>query len=596
MDMLNYETQKWLYLYIQWTDPNWWIVTSILVLFMSAIGMTPFHVSYASTWTETILINIRRALAYSSFIWVILIPIFVLAFYRYPNADIWQSQKILLVHYFSTMFPSLLLPIVAIILGLLFRAAYFRLFIRGVSGGLRKLRARQTHDHQSDVKKEIKRLQSKDFNPIKYYKPKKIFLGLNQKNKPVYMPAESFFSQHLEILGPTGFGKGTVAGVLIEQCILEGNTTFVIDPKGDEYMPQIMAQAAKRAGRKFIYLDLSTGQNGRWAPFSGGTLRQQRSRLLYIYSMEEKGEQADYYRRQERALLDEILEKGRGRIGGLLEQIRALPKADKERMTGIESGLEEWSKIDSLNPRPGRGFSIEKSLLDDAVVYVHASMTDRLVKDASKVFIMELFQEAERLFGARQSRISLFVDEVRFLVSDQLVNALATTRAWNMNVMLAYQSLGDLQNLDDKRLSAYSIDKAIHTNCQSKIIYGGLDYDTAEWASKLAGEQQLQVAKLERTDIEQFGTETWGKSRFLQDTSAPYLHPNILLTSPKRVAIFLSPGELAQVIFTAWVPIKKNSEFKQYSRPPAQLIEPKNTETSEEKNNSPNIISDIASI
>lgn len=596
--MVNYQIQKWMYLYIEWSDPNWWAVTSFLILIMAIIGMTPFHVSYASTWVETILINVRRTLAYSSFIWIILLPVFVLAFYRAPDADIWGSQLILLKHFVSTMFPSLLLPIVAYILGLLIRATYYRVLIRKLSSGFRTIRARQQHDSQSDVKREIKNLQSKDYVPKKYYKKEKIFLGLNQKNKPVYLPKETFFTQHMEILGPTGFGKGTIAGVLVEQCILSGNTTFVIDPKGDEFMPQIMAQAAQRVGRKFIYLDLNNGHNGRWAPFSGGTIRQQRSRLLYIYSMEEKGEQADYYRRQERALLDGILEQGRGRIGGLLEQIRALPKSEKEKITGIESGLEEWSKIESLNPRQGRGFSIEKSLLDGAVVYIHGSMTDRLVKDASKVFIMELFQEAERLFGARQSRISLFVDEVRFLVSDQLVNALATTRAWNMNVMLAYQSLGDLQNLDDKRLSAYSIDKAIHTNCQMKIIYGGLDYDTAEWASKLAGEQQLQVAKLERADIDQFGTETWGKSRFLQDTSAPYLHPNILLTSPKRVAVFLSPGELAKVIFTAWVPIK-SKKVEKYSRPPTNLSntgQEKETTGTNEKDDNTNIIRDLSRI
>ena len=96
--------------------------------------------------------------------------------------------------------------------------------------------------------------------------------------------------------------------------------------------------------------------------------------------------------------------------------------ANAKRMYG---GLIEWARIQSLNPH-SQGLSIEKCLLNNAVVYIKGSLDDKVIRGATRILIMEIIQEANRLEKARNNHLTLVIDELRFLTSNAVVDATAT--------------------------------------------------------------------------------------------------------------------------------------------------------------------------
>lgn len=70
------------------------------------------------------------------------------------------------------------------------------------------------------------------YNPLDYIDLNRgIFIGLDKDDQPQYITAEEFQTQHADLIGTTGSGKGVSACVLLYQAILAGEGVFVEDPK-----------------------------------------------------------------------------------------------------------------------------------------------------------------------------------------------------------------------------------------------------------------------------------------------------------------------------------------------------------------------------
>jgi len=119
-----------------------------------------------------------------------------------------------------------------------------------------------------------------------------------------------------------------------------------------------------------------------------------------------------------------------------------------QAMSTLRSRLAEWRDYPKLNP----------------------SLDDSVIRGATSAFIIEVIQEARRLSDERDSHISLFVDELRFLISKPLTDALATIAGFNVNITLAFQSLADLESPEDTTLDGKAIAAAVLTNAQIKLI------------------------------------------------------------------------------------------------------------------------------
>lgn len=561
-------TVKYVHSVMEWSTPNYWFLWTGVIFFSSLISLAPWKLPTEHDFADVFLHFWRRVLFWSGIILFVGLLI-VYYFYdlgwrdRIPNHfDLFKSWLLKSLLHYGWMLP------VSAVAGFGLRFYYFRFIHPWVSSVMRRWRNLQVEEVESDIRNERARYNAKDFEPPKHYDPKKekIFMGLDIDNKPVYVPAKTWRSNNMQVVGPTGFGKGVMLGCLMDQAIRFGDALFYIDPKEDEWAPRLMLQAAQECNRPFIYISLRDNGYGYWSPFLGGPRRNAYTRMINIFGMVESGGDSDFYKIVEKMQLNRLIGPNDSydleTLYGKIKSGNKAQKNDRDKALKVEALLENWRQISSLNPGPEKkSFSIEQALLDGAIVYVQGDLQDDVVKTATKALIMEVIQEAMRLKAQRKHHLTLIVDEVSFLVSKQLRDALATNRSFNVNIVTAYQSVTDLEAPDDKTLDGKALAQSINVNSQLKLFYGGADYQTAEWVSQLSGTITKEVTAMEKTRIRTAGAEEWEQGRTVKRLEEALIPLNVILTLPHRVSVFFQPGQLATPVFTAPAPVKDGEQL-----------------------------------
>lgn len=427
---------------------------------------------------------------------------------------------------------------------------------------LRRLRFNVSGDKESDIRDVIGKLEKTIYNPRKYYKDDAYFVGLNVRSEPQYIPRDQFEETHTEIIGPTRTGKGVVAGCIQEQSIYFGNSVIMHDPKGDKFLPHILKAAAEKMGANFLYFNLNDGMLGQWHPFKGGTSRESRTRLMWALGMKETGSDADFYKLGEKKDIDKLLKSRSWTISDLLKKLSSSPE-DRQAKRAISS-LTEMTFVDTFNPKSGRGVDWEHILSTEQqqVIYIAGSLDDELITKMHRLLLIELNQYIIRLQkeGQRKRHITQFVDEVAFLTSMELSNALATIAGYNCNLVLAYQATAQLRNIADQNVDKDAVVVSFHTNCQNKIIYRMPEPEEAEWASLQTGEVFKTVKRMEKTEIDETGAETWGDGAY-NKVAEQLITPNVFIGLPQMVGVLIVPNQLASIVCTSFVPTQLETDF-----------------------------------
>lgn len=542
------------YKLIELLNNYWWYYWMVVTFTGSLVGMSPLKTHHEQAFHEYIFVHLRKFILGTS-VFIVSLP--ALAYFTYtatlrmPKLDAQAEFKAWFISLLSDWY--LILPGVSI--AFIFRFARNRYFSPIISKARKSFRYQQSHEKPSDIREEATKHEIKEFRPSLQYDRKGIFVGLDKSNKPIRIPTETWHETNMQVIGPTRYGKGILLGNIMDQAIKNGDGLFYIDPKKDKFAPHIMYQACKETGRKFVYLALHDDGPGEWAPFKGGKERDGLSRLERAFGLEFSGDPGtDYYKSQERKGLVKTFRETRD-----LEALLALLGENDDSRIAAE--LSRWQEIKSLRPK-SKGFSIAEALQENAVVYVQGHLDDDVVKTATKVFIVELIQEARRLEEERKTHLTAIIDEVSFLVSKELAQALATAVGFRVNFALAYQSQNDLLNLDDKTVDGKYVHNSINTNCQLKAIYGGADEANAKWISGLSGTISKAITKLERTDISGLGGETWENQRAIGPQEENYINVNTILSLPPRVCVFIQPRHLAKLCYTSFVPVDDMQRLK----------------------------------
>lgn len=538
------------YSLMEWTNDFWWPVWAGIIFIGCLISMAPLSTHHEQPFYQIIFVWVRRVILWLGVI-LIALPFVMLYLYDMTMQNqLADSQQAWLSWFLNLAKQNWFIIFSSAASGWMLRFMFKRYALPAWSGVLRRLRNKQTDDSPTDIRQESSRFTAKDFLPSKHYKKNSILIGLDENNKPIHVPSDTWYETNMQVIGPTRYGKGVIMGGLMDQAIRRGDSLFYIDPKKDKFAPHVMYQACLATGRKFYYVTLHDDGIGKWAPFAGGTDRDALTRLESAFGLEFTGDPGtDYYKSQERKELEKAFQKTRNVDG--LKTLMEDTEANR-----INAELARWSNVKSLCPKKGSGFSIEKALKEGAVVYVQGSLDDSVVKTATKIFITELIQEARRLDKDRDTHLTAVIDEVSFLASKTLAQALATAVGFRVNFVLAYQSQNDLLNIDDKTVNPKYVHQSINVNSQIKAVYGGADFETAEWAANLSGTIVKEVTKMEKTDISGTGGETWENQRTVGAQEENYINTNMVLSLPPRVCVFVQPRHLASVCFSSFVPVK----------------------------------------
>lgn len=541
------------------SDPYWWIIISILLFILSMIHFLPLALEDTNHRAKDhVFLHLRRLCV---FLFVGVGLIFPLCLYILfgifsPDSNTIASQVFIdwALNMLSKYWTA---PLAGFLSGTLLNMCWHRYGEPYLSNLKRKYRVNQAEDKLSDVRTESQNLTAKNFDPEKYFKSGFYFLGLDINNNPIYVSDKVFHETHAAFVGPTGYGKGVLAGVILTQSIRKGHSVFMIDPKDDANLPYILQNEAKKAGKPFVYLDLNGEGRGVWHPFKGGSVRDRRTRMIAAFGLEKAGNNADVYKSKERGYVDKLLGTTDGSVRAMLEGVSTFTK--DENLSSLRDGLQEWANVSTFVPsKKKEGHSIEKSLLNDAIVYVRGSTGDGVVRAATKAYISELLQEAKRLHKQRKSHLTTFFDEVRFVISNEVVDGLATIRSFGVNMNLATQSIGDLLNIQDATINGHALKQSFEINCQIKLLYRAGDIDTSEWGEGLSGTKILRVARNEKVETNRWGGEKWENIRAFDNVEVPYMHRNVFLNLAPRVAVCYRPGAIATEIFTCWVNTDKS--------------------------------------
>ncbi|KVD99659.1 conjugal transfer protein TraC [Burkholderia vietnamiensis] len=552
--------------WLEWSSPWYWVGLAFSLLIVGVLHPVPWELPRGDeSAISHALLMVRKVGVYALLILGLLVPFLTYATYVIdqrerlnPSAEIidWGVER--LGHYW-------MMPAAALVAGLVLRFLWDRYAGPALSGFWRSIRVTQETDKLVDAREEIQTLKAKSFEPEQYFVDDKVFYGLDNDDQPVYYDLQEFRTTHHLVLGPSDFGKGIILQSVFKQVIRFGFGAFYVDPKGDDWLPYLLQNEAKKAGRRFVFLDLRPEGKGVWHPFMGGSERERRTRITRAFNLDKSGTDSDVYKAKERALLDDALENTDGSIKAMLAYVK--DQHDSE-LSMLRDSLREWSRISTFaQPGKRKGHSIEACLMNNAIVYVRGDLRDPVVKDATKAYIAELTGEINRLSKVRPAHVVFGVDELKFTASAEINEALATIRQSRCNMFLLGQSIANVESPDDKRLDGKALARELEVNTPIKFVYRAADERTAEWTEYMSAKQQLSVVQREGTEINTHGGEHWSGQRTIGSQEAAIISSTTALNLPRRVAIAFMPGHLATKLFTS--PAKIDNSYASWEDKPA---------------------------
>lgn len=437
------------------------------------------------------------------------------------------------------------------LLGFGVRYSYGRWFIPWFSANHRKSLITQKTDKLSDITNESEKYPSKDYNPEDYFRDDLMFLGKRNDDSLIYIPWQMFYTNGQQTIGPSQRGKGVIFQIQAVQLIKRGDFVAYIAPKDEPFMEQILWNHARQYNRPFYLLDLSDDGPGYWHPFTEGTREEQEECLIAGLNLGDAGDpKSNHYRQEDLAAIFESNPPS-FRIDDLLTSLSRSHPDNKTRAVYRE--LTMWARIRSLAyGSDTESFSIDKALLEGAVVYVRSSLSNERIIKATVSFMRLLRLRCAALQHQRKSHATMFVDEASVLVSEELRLTPAASLSGGLNVCIAYQSYLDLTK--GLGLEGRAFITSLNNNCQIKLIYGTVDPETKKWAAGMSGQTTKSIVTQERTVINSAGGEAWDDGRLVTTMQVNFLEENTIQSfSPRVGALILPGGKPAEIIFTSYL-------------------------------------------
>lgn len=387
-----------------------------------------------------------------------------------------------------------------------------------------------------------------NYDPERFFRSKKgIFLGLNERKRPIYLPQADWRSSHCQIVGTTGSGKGVAAGVLLAQAVQQGEAVVVIDPKSDEFLPSVMASVAKKAGVPFVYIDL-IGQKAQWNPLLAKSQQEAEELLTAGLGMGDTGSDADVYRVEDRRVARRFAAFCSQHSGSMHHQFAEFFAANHEL---VESARKFYADLEELVFTPcaqaSTGADLPALLQAGAVIYVRGSTRNPRILKLQKIFLLSCMQTIEARDRSNARHVAIFLDEFKYVISRPAIEALGAIRDKRAHVIVAHQTLGDLEDCG-RDLTAQAVIGAVVENCAIKLAYQARDPNTALWLSQLSG--TILVDDETRTIERNIGLTEKQSQRTLRQAERPLVDINQLLMLPKRTAVLFGVGH-AQFIYTS---------------------------------------------
>lgn len=359
------------------------------------------------------------------------------------------------------------------------------------------------------------------------------------EERDLFLPPE-LLGQHLLILGTTGVGKTRMLELLATQAIRRGETTAVIDPKGDDGLLARIIDECRRAGRRLsIFAPPWPGSSLSYNPV--GSFSDVREAADRVAALLPAGGDAEPFRnfgwdlvngtasalhRLGRPVtLDALKRYGiddpwsllREAWPGLRDPARLVARAEgsgipefralaavalrprDHALKMASSLLPVLAKLTSGSNRgllsPARsGFSWKALDHDGGVAYFYLGslLGGDSAAAIAKMALLD-FQShvgARYAYGRDPAPLSLFVDELADVATPAFVNVLNKGRGAGLRLVMAAQTQADLE----AALGSRSRAEQVVGNVNTVIQFRAQSRADAEIFSSLAGDRPMAVA------------------------------------------------------------------------------------------------------
>lgn len=384
------------------------------------------------------------------------------------------------------------------------------------------------------------------------------FLGLDENKKPIYWPPGKILP-HVEVAGTTGSGKGVFIGMLISQNIGQGEAVFVIDPKNDEWLPHVVATAAKKYGKPYHFIDLRPTAPAQLNFFAGSTPEQIEEMFLAGFGLSETGNRGqDHFalgdRRAAFWIAAEAAKPGATPASLYTAHLEAL---EAEEATDFAGYLREMAAIPAVNAL--EGIDLRKIVQDGGAVYVVGSMRNTKVMRLQKMLMIKLIhlaEERDRTGEAKLRPVSVVLDEFIYHISKPVLEGLGAARDKGMHVTLAHQALADFARCGAD-LDKEAVMGAVMENCKLKLVYKIEDPETAEWLAQKSG--KILVDDESRSVEKNLAlSEVVDGKRTIRQAERYLIDDNMIMNLHERLGIVFGLG-LPRFSFSSPVKAAKSS-------------------------------------
>lgn len=419
----------------------------------------------------------------------------------------------------------------------------------------RKQSSQRTGSH-TDVR-TLKFGEVKAFEPLSMMQTAKerdaVFLGADENMHGVFVPREQWKETNIQILGKPGSGKTVMATNALVQCAANfGDAVVYFDPKNDDWAPHVFNAHVP----DFVLLDLRQGKPAQINPFFGLDQYALNDLLVSGFNLAESGGESDFYRIEEQKAVKAIARNCRGTATAksLLEAAHHLPDELRKAAKGLISKLEDLADLSVLNT--DKGIDITEIINRGGCLYIIGSMMDESVIRLQKM----LFARCVQVVTARDPlktypHASLMIDELKYLLSRYVLNALGTVRSKNCNILLAHQSLGDFGQCG-QGLDPHFVRSAVLDNTGIRWFYQATNAETAEWGSKETGEILVDVER-RNVSSDSGNIELVDHHVTLVKERRNLFDANMLLMMPKGYAIVTGLG-VAKQAFTFPIRVERH--------------------------------------
>lgn len=412
---------------------------------------------------------------------------------------------------------------------------------------------RNTRTDVRDVKDMLP--DSVEYNPLEYIDlTRGVFIGLDTDDQPQYMSVKEFQSQHADIIGTTGSGKGISATVLLYQAILLDEAVFVEDPKNDEWAPHVLKKACEQADKPFYLVDLNN-LNFQLDLLADISPEQLEELFSAGFSLSKKGEGADFYR---------IADRRAARNTAATYQpgmtLRELFESDFVRQLGettpaFYGELEEIALVNAINAR--HGLSLKKIVDEGGCCYITGSMRNQKIISAQRMILTRLIQIAETRdrIGSRPRPVAILLDELKYHLSRPALEGLGAARDKQVHIIMAHQSIRDLYDCPAD-LDGDAVAGSVIENCKFMLVYRLRDPDTAEWVARMTG-SILVDDEMRKVKTDMSLTETVETDRMIRQAERYFIDSNMLLNLPPFVGFVFTQNALARATRLAHIRVRK---------------------------------------